>query len=393
MAPVAESRSCNSSAGAPTVVVRSSSTWAPPTRGSARRFGRALPVAAAVGLLLGAVHDAAAQDAAGLAVSADPEREELVLRVGPVRLPANAMHHEVRQPAAQRAAVPVRGWIQGFDVEILDARGRPVPRAVLHHVNVIVPNERELFSPIMRRIAAAGRETDAVELPRLLGYPVGRGDSLLVTAMFHNPTDRSYERVYLRVRMPYTSADAWLDPISVYPFYVDVMPPASGHAYDLPPGRSERRWEGSPAVAGRILGVGGHLHDHAEKLVFEDVTTDEVIWEAEPIRGEDGRLVGMPVKTFYWTLGQPIRPDHVYRLTAIYDNPTGETIERGAMGALGGIFLPSDADAWPAADRTHPEYRLDVRLVTEGAYGDGGHGHGEEQGGAEDGDSHGGGGH
>jgi hypothetical protein len=191
--------------------------------------------------------------------------------------------------------------------------------------------------------------------------------------MLHNPTAQSYTGVKIRVHMPYTTADAWLRPLSAYPFYLDVMPPAGEtHAYDLPPGYSEKSWEGRPAVAGRILGVGGHLHQYGLALRLEDLTAGKVIWEAQPILDEDGNLIGMPVKKFFWRLGVKVRPDHTYRLTAIYDNPTGEVIPDGAMGALGGVFLPARGAAWPVIDPAHPEYQLDLR-VTRG--GGGGHHH------------------
>src|SRR5690606_38333091 len=101
------------------------------------------------------------------------------------------------------------------------------------------------------------------------------------------------------------------------------------HAYDLPPGKSQKSWEGRPAISGRLLGVGGHLHDYGVLLRLEDVTAGKVIWEAEPILDESGSVVGMPMKKFFWRLGVPIRADHVYRLTAFYDNPTGRMIPEG----------------------------------------------------------------
>ncbi|HEX7118133.1 MAG TPA: hypothetical protein VF212_05060 [Longimicrobiales bacterium] len=316
---------------------------------------------------------AEASKAPRLRVAVDEERRELVLELGPLELPAHATHHEVRQPAAQTGTIPVDGWIHGYRVEIVDGEGRPVPQAVLHHVNVISPDQRELFSQIMLRIAAAGQETAPAELPRLIGYRVREGQRLLVTAAFHNPTPGAYHGAVLRVRMPYTPADAWLRPVSGYPFYMDVMPPASVHSYDLPPGRSSRSWEASPAVPGRILGVGGHLHKYGVALRLEDVTAGELIWEARPIVDEDGDVIGIPVQRFFRTLGVPVRPDHVYRLTAIYDNPTGDTIPDGAMGTLGGLFIPTPGVEWPTADPDHPEYRLDVEIVTSPYYGHGAH--------------------
>lgn len=324
-------------------------------------------------LLVPTASTAMAQEPPVLRVSHDPSAREIVMELGPIDLPANSDHHDLTQPAAQRVALPVGGWLRGFEVELVDADGRAVPREVLHHVNLIAPGARELFSEIMLRVAAAGSETAPIRLPRFLGVPIEEGDSILVASMFHNPTAQDHQGVTLRMRLSYVPETARVRPLSVYPLYLDVMPPASGHAYDLPPGRSEQSWEGSPAVSGRILGLGGHLHKYAVALRLEDVTAGKVLFETKPILDEDGNVIGMPQKRFLWRLGLPIRADHVYRLTAIYDNPTGETIPLGAMGALGGIILPSGG-AWPAVQRDHPEYLLDVKLVTEGAYGDGGHG-------------------
>ncbi|HEX6940831.1 MAG TPA: hypothetical protein VF158_15550 [Longimicrobiales bacterium] len=338
-----------------------------------RRAGRSVPFLLAA-LLWAPSGPALAQQAPTLRVVEASDPRELVLELGPLELSANATHQDVRQPPAQTATIPVDGWIHGFRVEIIDGEGNPVPQEVLHHVNVISPDQRELFSQIMLRIAAAGQETAPARLPRLIGYRVREGQRVLVTAMFHNPTPRAYHGAVLRVHLPYTPGSAWLRPISGFPFYLDVMPPASVHAYDLPPGRSSKSWEGSPAVPGRILGVGGHLHKYGVALRLEDVTAGEVLWEARPVLDEDGDVIGMPVARFFRTLGIPIRPDHVYRLTAIYDNPTGDTIPDGAMGALGGVFLPARGASWPAADPDHPEYRLDVELLHTPYDGHGGHG-------------------
>jgi hypothetical protein len=255
------------------------------------------------------------------------------------------------------------GWIQGFSVEIVDPRGDRIPQRVLHHVNVIAPGRRELFSTIMQRVAAAGAETAPAHLPRLVGYPVSAGDTLIVTTMLHNPTGVAYPGARLRVRFPFTPSTARIPRLGVQPFYLDVMPPAGLHFYDLPPGRSARSWQGRPAIPGRILGVSGHLHRHAVALRFEDVTARRLIWDARPVANADGEVVAMPTGHFASGLGVPVHPDHVYRLTAVYDNPTGATIVAGGMGALGGILLPARGARWPAADREDAEYQRDARVT------------------------------
>jgi hypothetical protein len=312
----------------------------------------------------------------------DAASGEVVLALAPVDLPANTGHGGVDQPKAQATVVPVAGWVHGYSVELVDAAGRPVPRDVVHHVNILRPGHRELFSPIMQRVGAAGAETDDVRIPRLFGYPVAAGDSLIVLAEFHNPTPESYEGVRLRVRMPHTVEGGWPSPRQVYPFYLDVTPPAAPHGFDLPPGRSEHSWEGRPAVSGRILGMGGHLHTYAVELVLEDLTAGEVVWRSEPILDDAGELTGMPQSRLWWRLGLPVRHDHTYRLTAVYDNPTGAAIPEGGMGAAGGIIVPSRGFEWPRVDPTDTVYREDylLRVVNRGgrkagAAGHGAHGH------------------
>lgn len=313
-----------------------------------------------------AAETAPASEGDGLRVSIDLEQRELVLEMAAVDLPAGAGHHGSGRPPTQYGTIPVEAWLHGYRVELVDGAGRIVPRELLHHVNIIAPSRRELFSPIMQRIGAAGHETAPVVLPRLLGYPLERGDRIVLSGMMHNPTADSYEGVRIRVRVPLSASNRRLPVLRVYPFYLDVTPPASLHRFDLPPGRSERSWEGRPAVSGRILGMGGHVHRYGLELRLEDVTAGKVLWATRPRLDEQGEVAEMPQDLLVWRMGLPIHANRVYRLTVVYDNPTGETIPDGGMGALGGIFMPRRGTAWPVVDTTDADYRLDVQITETG---------------------------
>jgi hypothetical protein len=306
-------------------------------------------------------HAMAVDRAAALRIYRD--RDDLVVDVGPIDLPAHAEHDVVRQPPPLAAAVPVDGWLRGYVVEMVDGAGERVPQRVLHHLNVIAPEKRELFSPIMLRIAAAGAETAPVALPGVVAYHVHAGDSLLVSMMLHNPTDRAYSSVHVRVRMPYSEQRWWRHPLAVVPFYLDVMPPAGSHSFDVPPGRSEFYWEGHPATGGRIVAMGGHMHKYGVELRLEDRTDNRVVWRDKSITDSTGDIVAMPISMFVRQLGLPMRPDHVYRLVAVYENPTGHTIVDGGMGALGGVVWPMGSKPWPSVDRSSRDYQFDVRYT------------------------------
>lgn len=314
-------------------------------------------VAAALLCATAAPSQPPAQAAApAMRVYADRARGELVLESRPVDVAARSGHAQV---LPVQAAAPVGGWLHGYVVELVDARGRPVPRELLHHVIVVVPNRRGLFNPIMLRLVAAGHETPVVRLPSLVGYRLRRGDPLLIAGMLDNEGAGAYRGVRIRVRMPLKSENAWIRPITIFPWSMDVMPTGTQRAWDLPPGRSHRSWEASPVVAGRMLGIGGHLHRYGVALRFEDVTARKTLWDGRPVRGANGEVLRMPTRTFL--RGVPVRPDHRYRLTAFYENPTGRTIPAGGMGAAGGAVIPDDPARWPGVDRRSAEYQLDLR--------------------------------
>ncbi len=291
------------------------------------------------------------------------EARELEVVLGPVSLPAGGAHH---RPQLQLVTLPTEGWLHGFRWEMRDESGRRLPDELLHHWNFVDPDARELFAPVPRRIVAAGRETAAQGMPSLLGMPVGPGTRILIISMFANPTEVDYDRAFLHVWMDYTPAadPGLIAPRDVFTFYFDVMGPVGDKDFPLPPGEHGRSWEASPAVDARILGLSGHLHDHALWIRLEDVTTGDVIWEAEPEIGDDGRVMGVPTGKLWWRGGRRIYKDHVYRLSVRYRNPLDGPAPDGGMGALGGIIL-ADRDDWPAVDKTDLAYMQDLRNMLE----------------------------
>jgi hypothetical protein len=294
----------------------------------------------------------------------NPRADEFEILIGPVDLPVmqhmtGGDHHGMMVlPPVQAVEIPFDAWIYGFRYEVTDADGKPVPSSVLHHLNVIDPAQRDLFLPISYRVAAVGSETGAMSLPWLLfGHGVHGGQHLVIAAMLHNPTMTAYHGVTVKFIFEYVKTGRPWPLFPVYTFQMDVAFPVGDKDFDLPPGRSSKSWEGSPSVSGRIIALGGHMHQYADGLTLEDVTTGTRIWEGKPILNDRQQLVGVTLGRLYWKLGVGIEPDHTYRVTVTYDNPTGATIPKGGMGVIGGIFMPSGA--WPRADTANELYQLD----------------------------------
>ncbi len=293
----------------------------------------------------------------------DPGRKELAIVLGPIDLPAHSSHHMEQLPV-QEGVFPFDMTIRGYRTHILDADGEPVPRVVLHHMNLLEPGRRELFLPIMLRVLAASHETPPVRMPGwLFGLPVRGGATFLALTMLHNPTEEDYEGVTVHLTLEYERNEA-LPLYPVTPFHVDAMYPevSATKAWDLPPGRSTKSWDASPAIRGLIIGMGGHLHAHATRLTFRNLTTGKVLYDVRPRVDGGGRIVDIPMLMHQGRgVGALVVPGNTYRITAEYRNPFDSVIEDGGMATVAGAFIP--LEGWPAANPREPLFAADYDWV------------------------------
>ena len=305
-----------------------------------------------------------AANADGARIFLDDRAGTLVLDLAPIDMPAHTPHHALAQPPVAMLEIPETGSIYGFRVQVVDSAGHPLPDELIHHFNLIDPDHRELFLPISRRLLAAGHETGSIRLPRLLfGLPLKRGEHVVASAMVENLTPAAYRGARVRLVMSFTPARRPWPLFTASPWQMDVAFPVGDKSFTLPPGPSSRAYEGSPVVPGKIVGLGGHMHDFGRVIEFADVTTGDVIYRAAPVADSGGHIASIPIAMLYgWTrLGVHIVPEHRYRIAVSYDNPTGAPIPDGGMGVVGGLFVPDRGVTWPAAEPGDSLYQQDYR--------------------------------
>lgn len=273
----------------------------------------------------------------------DDRAGTLVVRLGPVDLPANSDHSVVAQPRGLPLVVPVDGWFTAYHPRLVDENGNLLPSRLLHHVAFWNTARSDFLCPNkMEHIFGAGGEmNDWPSLPGV-GYRVHRGDRILVTSMFHNPTETAHPLTYLEMRIEYTPAAGAATLASVYPAWFDVKQ-CGESSYDLKPGSNVTSGEFTLNFSGRLLGVGGHLHNYGQQLrlsVGSDAATTVAMLEAKS--DAQGRIVSIPVISFAEAGGYPLQKGERLRVTATYNNLTGEPLHEGAMGIVVGYFLPQD---------------------------------------------------
>ncbi|HEY7193202.1 MAG TPA: hypothetical protein VH439_05630 [Gemmatimonadales bacterium] len=293
-------------------------------------------------------------------ITKSPDRNELIMELPVVDLPAGTMVDQ----AASVGEFPVSGSIYAFHAEIVDQQGRRLSNELLHHMNVMDPSERELFLPISRRLLASGKETGEIRFPWLLfGARVRAGERILANAMLYNPGDVSYQGVRVRLVLSYVPENRPWPLFSVLPWQLDVAFPVGDKTFDLPPGRSERAYEGSPAVPGKIIVIGGHVHDYATTIELWDATTGKLLWHGEPAVPAPGQPAVVPAGKLYslTRIGLPVTPSHRYRVRVVYNNTSGHNIPDGGMGVIGGLFRPDKNVVWPATNAADSLYQKDLR--------------------------------
>jgi hypothetical protein len=266
------------------------------------------------------------------------------------------------------AEMPISGAIFRAHIEVLDAAGNALPGELLHHFNLADPDHRELFLPIGLHMMAAGRETPRLAVPRLVfGLPLQRGQRFIASAMLVNPGAVAYRQIRVHLVLSYQPDNGPWPVFPAFPWVMDVLfplgrEPHGNKAFDLAPGRSTHSWESSPAIPGTIVGLGGHLHDFGIRIELADATTGTVLWHAAPIKDSAGHVVSIPTSLLanWHRLGVHILPAHRYRVTALYDNPTGHVLHNGGMGLVGGLFVPDRGTRWPGVDQTDTLYQRDL---------------------------------
>jgi hypothetical protein len=209
----------------------------------------------------------------------------------------------------------------------------------------------------------AGTETDQeVSVPKTIGVPMSPGMKLGMYVAWHNDTGKELKGVYLKLAMLWTPKNQTPRPVNSMPIYMDVNLTVGGsNTFDVPPGKSSKAYEFTLPVAGRLLGVGGHMHDYGLDVRLEDAETGKVITNVVSTLDAHGKILKMS-RRLYGVSGEglKLKANHKYRLVAEYDNPTNETLVKGAMAHMVGLFVPDDMSQWPRIDLDDPLYQRDL---------------------------------
>ena len=261
---------------------------------------------------------------------------------------------------------PITGWLRGFKIELATGKGQPLNRRLIHHVNMMNFERRQLIYDAVERMLAAGQETKDLALPRTIGLPMTAGAEVGLYSAWANDSETAIEDAYLTITYEWSPTNLSPRPLDAMPLYMDVnyQGPGVTDSYDLPAGQSTKSFDFTLPTGGRLLAAGGHLHDYARYVELVDLETGKSVLRLNADLDKTGLLKSVEQKLFA-VRGDGIRlhGGRRYRITAAYNNTTGKDIPLGAMGIIAGLFVPDSREAWPNVDREHPMIAADIRSI------------------------------
>ena len=219
-------------------------------------------------------------------------------------------------------------WIIGYQTEVLDARNAHPSENYLCHTffgdqRVTQHDDREMLA------IYSDAFTPDVRLPDGLGFRLAAGEPLHWMPLFNN---RQEEPVRIRMRAVIFVIREKDRSKAMRTLYSTLRSVNTPHLFFVEPGRHEFQKSFQAPFNGRIHFIGTHIHPHGVSIELYDETNGRLIWRSKRSLDQAGQMIGMD--TFGSQSGYAVKAGDMFRITAIYDNPTAAPID-----AMAGLFI------------------------------------------------------
>lgn len=210
--------------------------------------------------------------------------------------------------------------------------------AMLHHVVFFNLNADDATCPNRpQRFFASGNERTPTLLPRGYGYNVSADDDWSLSTHLMNMSDQPKD-LSIEVTFYYVKDASALE--GVKPFWLDINN-CRNSEYETPAGThtEARDFTVSPEMAGNLVSIGGHLHDHGTRIDLENVASGERICRSRAGYGRDPSYEGH-IESMSGCLGRVARLEAGDNLRILSSYEAPETLH-DVMGIMVGYVAPS----------------------------------------------------
>lgn len=179
------------------------------------------------------------------------------------------------------------------------------------------------------RFFAAGNERTSGMLPAGFGYHFGEGPlGAFFDLMNHSNTPKE---VYLTANVSYLpDSTPGIKPVT--PVWLDENN-CSTSEYAVPAGPSNRVWQWTSTITGRMVAAGGHVHDGGIKTVLTNESTRRQICASHAGYGTKPEYMGTieSMTTCIWDRIGTVRKGDVLALDTHYNSPEPQSDVMGIM--------------------------------------------------------------
>lgn len=218
-----------------------------------------------------------------------------------------------------------RVWVIAYRTEVLEKSGRKPRENYLCHTFLADQRVAQRQDDELRGIYSDAF-TPEIRLPDGFGIPFSPDDRLHWMPMFNNRTGESVG-VVMKVTVTLIREKDLKKPLK--PLQASLRSVEVPHLFFVPPGKDERQTTFTLPFNGAIHFLGTHIHPYGASIELYNVSRGEPVWMATRETHPDG-----PMPIFSSPGGYQVRAGEIYRITSIYQNPTGEKID-----AMAGLFM------------------------------------------------------
>jgi hypothetical protein len=249
---------------------------------------------------------------------------EVEFSTGLVELESGALAQHLPQAMREfQLSEPV--WVIGYKTEIRDAQGKIPRENYLCHTFFSDERVDQRQDQELKGIYSDAF-TPEVRLPDGFGIPLAKEERLHWMPMFNNRGERP-ARVQMRVTLTLIRAKDLQRQLK--PLYASLRSVETPHLFFVPPGRDQRQLTFELPFDGRIHFLGTHVHPHGVSIELYNVSRQERVWKGV----RKGDPAG-PMEVYSNPEGYRVRAGETYRITAVYENPSTDSID-----AMAGLFM------------------------------------------------------
>lgn len=236
-------------------------------------------------------------------------------------------------------------WMTGFEPHIVDAKGNPLPNALVQLV--VLSNDREA-NPLCTTqqtgnpFAAATSLMQKVTLPDGYGYPLLPTDPLEARITLRNSTTDDYSDVYVTFTITAEPMDVANYKLDVAPLMLNVDP-CNFTPITLPPnGMVEKKADFTVPEDGKLIMAQGLLQDYGVSVSIDASKDDaKFSWSAMSQQNDSHQIVSLD--SYDNSKGAPLKKDDPIHLGVVYDNFSADWVGDATAAAM--VYIARDNQA------------------------------------------------